>query len=166
MSKLRVARPRLMTSVLVAGCLSLGLAGCAGVAQIDRHGHAFGDTDLNQIQAGMSKDQVRLTLGTPETTSTAGGDAFYYISSTRRTVAFMKPTTIDRKVVAVYFDKKETVREVAHYGLKDGQVVNFAKGETAAYGKDLTLVQQFFGNLGNRKPFEKQPGTFGAPAGI
>lgn len=145
---------RLTVCLLAAGLLT----GCAGIAQIDRHGHAFGDTDLNQIQPGMSKDQVRLTLGSPETTSTAGGDAFYYISSTQRRVAFMKPTTVDRNIVAVYFDKNESVREVAHYGLKDGQIVNFAKGETPAYGNDLSMIQQFFGNLGNRKPLEKQPG--------
>lgn len=143
-------------TVCLLACALLG--GCAGIAQVDRHGHAFGDTDLNQVQAGMSKDQVRLLLGSPETTSTAGSDAYYYISSTQRSVAFMKPQVIDRNVVAVYFDKRETVRDVAHYGLKDGQVINFSKGETPAYGNDLNVLQQFFGNLGNRKPLEKQPG--------
>ena len=112
----------------------------------------------------MSKDQVKTVLGSPDTTSTIGGDAYYYISSTQKTVAFLKPCEIDRQVVAVYFDKGETVQQVAHYGLKDGIVVNYYKGETPARGKDLGLVEQFFGNLSNRSMFKDQrPGAGGIP---
>jgi outer membrane protein assembly factor BamE (lipoprotein component of BamABCDE complex) len=141
-------------------------ASLGGCAQVDRHGHVFMDVDVNQVQPGMSKDQVRLALGSPDTTSTIDGEAYYYISSTQRTVAFMKPQTIDRQVVAVYFDRGEVVRDVAHYGLKDGRVVNFLSAETPARGKDLTLVQQFFGNLGQRRLFEDRTQRGAGPAGI
>ncbi len=53
------------------------LTGC--LAQIDRHGHYFNESEIQQIRPGMSKEQVKLTLGTPDTTTTAGGDVFYYI---------------------------------------------------------------------------------------
>jgi outer membrane protein assembly factor BamE (lipoprotein component of BamABCDE complex) len=102
----------------------------------------------------MSKEEVTKVLGSPDTTSTIGGDAFYYISTTQKTVAFMKPKEIDRQVVAVYFDGSATVQQVAHYGLKDGIVVNYYKGETPARGKDLGLLEQIFGNLANRGMFK------------
>lgn len=125
------------------------LTACAG--QIDHHGHLFTDVDLQQIQPGMSQDQVRLTLGTPDTTGTIDGDVFYYISSKRKTLPAGKPKVIDRKVVAVYFDHNQSVREVAHYGLQDGRIINFVDGETPTYGKKLTALEQLFGNIANRR---------------
>ena len=61
--------------------------------------------------------------------------------------------------MAVYFDGSETVRNVAHYGLKDGIVVNYYKGETPARGKDLTFLEQVFGNISQRQMFKDQKGT-------
>lgn len=145
--------------------LFLGTApmmGCAG--QIDRHGHVFIDVDLDQIQPGMSKADVQTVLGSPDTKSAIGGDGYYYISSTMRTVAFMKPKEIDRQVVAVYFDGSERVRGVSRYGIKDGVVVDYHRGETPARGKDLSFVEQMFGNLSNRQLFKDQRG--GGTSGI
>jgi outer membrane protein assembly factor BamE (lipoprotein component of BamABCDE complex) len=144
-------------AVLMGG--AVGLTACG--SQIDRHGHVFIDIDLDQIQPGMTKEEVNTLLGSPDTTSTIGGDAYYYISTTVKTVAFLKPREIDRQVVAVYFDGSESVQKVAHYGLKDGIVVNYYKGETPARGKDLSFVEQIFGNISNRKLFKDQrpPGS-------
>lgn len=125
------------------------LAGCAG--QVDRHGHLFTDVDLQQIQPGMSQDQVRLTLGTPDTKGVIDGDVFYYISSKRKTMPAGRPKVIDRKIVAVYFDQQQTVREIGHYGLKDGRIIDVADGETPTYGKKLTALEQIFGNIANRR---------------
>lgn len=132
---------------------ALALEGCAG--RIDRHGHVFTEADLQQIQTGMSKDQVRVTLGTPDTTGTVGGDVFYYISSTQRTRPMGKPEVIDRKVVAIYFDEQETVQQVANYGLKDGVVFDFVKGETPSSGKKLSAIEQLLGNIANRRELLK-----------
>jgi len=145
-----LARPSLIALMLGVALLS----GCGG--QVDRHGHVFIDIDLNTLQPGMTKEQVRTVLGSPDTTSTIGGDAYYYISTTTKTVAFLKPREIDRQVVAVYFDKGNAVQQVAHYGLKDGIVVNYYKGETPARGKDVSLLEQIFGNLANRGMFKDQ----------
>jgi len=139
---------------LAAALLAVTLAGCG--AQIDRHGHVFMDVDLAQVQPGMSKDQVASKLGSPDTTSTIGGDAYYYISTTQKSYAFVKPWEIDRKVVAVYFDQKQTVENVAQYGLKEGIVVRYAKDETPARGKDLNVLEQIFGNISQRKMFKNQ----------
>lgn len=125
---------------------------------MDYHGHVFGEAETNQIQPGMSKDQVRLALGTPDTTSTIGGGVYYYISSTQKTVAFFKPTVVDRRVVAVYFDQTESVRQVANYGLKDGKVFDFVSRETPSHGKDAGLLKQLFRNIGK--------GGLGSGAGV
>lgn len=142
--------------------LAAPLLGCG--AQIDHHGHVFIDVDVHQVQPGMTKPQVQTVLGSPDTTSTIGGDAYYYISTTQKSYAFLKPWEIDRQIVAVYFDGSANVQHVAHYGLKDGIVVNYAKDETPARGKDLTLLEQLFGNLSNRKMFkDNRGGPSGTP---
>jgi outer membrane protein assembly factor BamE (lipoprotein component of BamABCDE complex) len=111
----------------------------------------------------MNKDQVRAAFGSPDTTGTINGDAYYYIASTQKSYPFFKPWEIDRQVVAVYFDKGGTVQQVAHYGLKDGIVVNYSKDETPARGKDLSVIEQIFGNISQRKLFKDQRAL---PSGI
>ena len=140
------------------------LSGCG--AQIDRHGHVFIDVDLDQIQPGMSKDDIKTALGSPDTTSTISGDAYYYISTTTKTVAFLKPTEIDRQVIAVYFDGSDRVRSVSNYGMKDGVVVDYYKGETPARGKDVNLIDQLFGNIASRNLFQGQKKDSSGSSGI
>ena len=67
-----------------------------------------------------------------------------------------RPKVIDRKVVAVYFDQQQSVRQVGHYGLKDGKIIDFIKGETPTYGKKLTALEQIFGNIANRRSLLKE----------
>ena len=129
MPRLRLHSIAALRPALAALLLGVGLLGGCG-AQIDRHGHVFIDVDVNSIQPGMNKEQVTAVLGSPDTTSTIAGEAYYYISTTQKTVAFLKPREIDRQVVAVYFGGDANVQQVAHYGLKDGIVVNYMKDET------------------------------------
>ncbi|MBP0652343.1 outer membrane protein assembly factor BamE, partial [Mycobacterium tuberculosis] len=69
-----------------------------------QHGYVLSEDALSQIQVGSSREQVLLVLGTPTTTATFGGEAFYYISSkTARPVAFMNHATVDQRVLAIYF---------------------------------------------------------------
>jgi len=134
---------------MVAG-LCLSMAGCA--ATVTRHGHLFQENDLQQIQPGMSAEQVKLTLGTPTTTSTAGNaNAFYYMSSTMKQTSFMAPSETDRQVVAVYFNKVGTVERVANYGMKDGKVFDTISRTTASANQnDDGILKQLFRNLGQK----------------
>lgn len=137
---------RFTAVALIAGTLAVSSTACT--PQIDFHGHVFSENEINQIQPGQSKDQVRLAFGTPDTVTTIGGGVFYYISSTQKTIAFMKPEVVDRRVVAVYFNQDETVKQVANYGLKDGKVFDFISRETPSHGSEAGLIKQLFRNLG------------------
>jgi outer membrane protein assembly factor BamE (lipoprotein component of BamABCDE complex) len=141
---------RIAAGALAAAAI-MSLAACA--ADITKHGHIFTDEDVAQVKGGMSRDQVVLALGTPDTKSTVGQDAYYYISSTtKRSAAFMSPKVIDRRVVAVYFDKKDVVQRVAHYGLQDGKVIDFVKRETPSRGSEDGLLKELFRNIGRPTP--------------
>lgn len=139
---------------LLALASLMALAGCGG-GTITKHGQLFKETDLQAVQPGMSQDQVRAALGTPATTAVVNdGRAFYYISSTDTQASFFLPTEQSRQVVAVYFNKGGTVNNVANYGLKDGKVFDFVSRTTPAPGgKDETILNQLFRNLGKQQLF-------------
>ncbi len=150
MTTFRLHRPA--RALLAAAGLSAALAvtGCAPLVQpvIEDRGYIFDPADLAKLQPGASKEQVRTVMGSPSTVSTVDGEAWYYISSRFETLMFYPPKEIERTVAAVYFDKTETVQEVAYYGLEDGQIVNFVDRTTPTRGKELTILGQLFGNLG------------------
>jgi len=146
LSKIRLSGRRVQASaVLIAG--SLLLSGCT--EHVIHQGHLFQDEDLAQIHEGMGKDQVILALGTPDTQSTSGGPAFYYISQTaNQSMAFMAPSVTDRRVIAVYFNNKDRVEQIANYGLKDGKVFDFIKRQTPSYSRDQGMLYEIFRNVG------------------
>lgn len=145
----RARRPALV--LLTVGALLL--AACDST--ITKHGTQFHDGDLQQIQPGMSQEQVRMNLGTPATTAVVGtGQAYYYISSTQSQTAFFLPSEDDRQIVAVYFTPAGTVERVANYGMKDGRVFDYVSRTTPAPGgKDDSLLKQLFRNLGTKQIF-------------
>jgi outer membrane protein assembly factor BamE (lipoprotein component of BamABCDE complex) len=124
------------------------LGGCAST--VTRHGQLFQDTDLQQVSPGMTQEQVKLTLGTPNTTAAAGtNNAYYYISSTMVQNSFMLPSETDRKVVAIYFTQAGTVERVANYGIKDGKVFDAISRTTpSANANDDGMLKSLFRNLG------------------
>lgn len=147
----------LRRSIAVLG-IALCLSACA--TDITKHGHVFTDEDLAQVKEGMSRDQVVLALGTPDTKSTVDQNAFYYISSTtKRSVAFLNPEIIDRRVVAIYFDPNSTVSRVANYGLQDGKVIDFVTRETPSRGSEDGLLKEVFRNIGRPVP-KATPGEY------
>jgi outer membrane protein assembly factor BamE (lipoprotein component of BamABCDE complex) len=150
-----IRTPRLRLAFALGIVLGAAAALSACSSQIDRHGHQFSETEIKQIIPGMTKDAVKAQAGTPDTTSTMGvaNEVYYYISSTKKTVAFMKPEEIDRKVLAVYFTPHGAVEKVAHYGLKDGRVINLISRETPSHAAEQTLLKQLFRNLGYKQVF-------------
>ena len=81
-------------------------------------------------------------LGYASTVANFGSDTWYYISSTEKTVAFFTPTVLDRKILALYFDKNGKLVTLRHFGLRDGHVIAFEARETPARGRELTFLQQ------------------------
>jgi outer membrane protein assembly factor BamE (lipoprotein component of BamABCDE complex) len=116
------------------------------------------ETDLQQVQPGMSADEVKLALGTPDTTSTIEGQTYYYISTTTKGYAFTSPSVVDRRVVAVYFNEVGAVDRVANYGLEDGEVIDFSSRKTPVAANEKGFLQSLFRNVGKRKVFNPEDG--------
>jgi outer membrane protein assembly factor BamE (lipoprotein component of BamABCDE complex) len=110
---------------------------------IDSRGYLPDPQIEASIKAGSdTKTSVQDRLGYASTTANFGPDAWYYISSTEKSVAFFTPTVLNREIFAVYFDKDGKVTGLRHFGLKDGHVIAFETRETPARGRELTFLMQ------------------------
>ena len=135
-------------AALVAG-LALSLASCT--ATVMHHGYLPRKGDLQQLHEGMTKAEVEALLGSPSTTATIESlnDSYYYISSTTKQTAFLKPKEVDRRVLAIRFDRNGLVRSFAVYGLQDGRIININDRETPAAGKELGILASLFSRYKN-----------------
>ncbi len=114
---------------------------------------------MQNLRLGMTKEEVRGALGSPSTTATVQhqGDSFYYISSRIKTSAFLANEELDRQILAVRFSQFDQVQSFGQYTLQDGQVIDMNSRETPSRGRELTILQQMFGNLGNFTPNDSGP---------
>lgn len=146
-------------ALLIAAALAAFAAGCSPT--VDLRGNLPNAEQLALIKPGVqNRDDVANLLGTPSSTAPFTDETWYYISSRTETVAFLSPKELERKVVAIEFDKNGLVREVKSYGMDDGMDIKPVARETPTAGKEINLIQQLLGNLGK---FNKEPG--GKPAG-
>lgn len=132
---------------------SLSLAGCSGLGLDDNtihRGYVFDQQTIAQVRNGMPAEQVLILLGTPSTTSTVGGEAWYYISQkVERMMPAMPSRITAQKVYAVYFDANKKVARTANYGLEDGKVVDFTTRQTVTGGGENRLLQTLLQQMGN-----------------
>ncbi|MGC6534584.1 MAG: outer membrane protein assembly factor BamE [Parvibaculales bacterium] len=135
-------KPLLATALLGAALLA-----CAPV--VDNRGYVFDDRLLETLQKDVtSMNAVRDTFGSPTTITSLNGDAFYYVHSRFVTESYRAPREVDRKVLALYFNSNKKLTDYAVYGLEDGIIVPIVSRTTQSQGKELTIVEQLFENLG------------------
>ncbi len=126
-------------SAAVVALLGLLLGGC--ITQTYQRGYLLPDGALEQIQLGASQEQVLIVLGTPSTVATVNGEVFYYISQKAQQTSFLPQREVDRRVIAVYFDKGRKVERLANYGIRDGRLFDFISRTTPTGGQELNYVQ-------------------------
>jgi outer membrane protein assembly factor BamE (lipoprotein component of BamABCDE complex) len=137
---------RMTAMVVLAGSL---LGGC--ITQTYQRGYIVPEGALEQIPLGSSQEQVLIVLGTPSTVATISGEVFYYISQRTEQTSFLPQKEVDRRVVAVYFDKIRKVERIANYGMRDGKIFDYISRTTPAGGQELTMLSYVFRMFGSAK---------------
>ena len=129
--------------------LGASLSGCIGYDGDFDRGYQIDDQSLAKVQVGKTDKRAALDLlGTPTTTSTVGGDAWYYIGQKmQRPLAFMPAEMRDQSVLAVYFDKSGKVTRIANYGMKDGKVFDFVSRTTPTGGQEPSFIKNVMTGL-------------------
>lgn len=138
---------RRCVAALALSLATVGLAACGGTVQV--RGNIPEAEDVAVIEPGVhSRQDIVDLLGSPSTISTFQDSKWYYIGQKTQEFAFMKPEVIDRSVLVVTFNESGYVEQTASYTLADAQEIEPVERITPTEGRDLTLLQQLFGNLG------------------
>ena len=136
---------RAMLGVVLCGAFTV--CGCLGYDGDFDRGYQVEEDTLSQVKIGATtKPEALALLGTPSTTSTVGGDAWYYIGQKmKHTLSFMPVQMTDQHVLAVYFDKGGKVDRIANYGMQDGKVFDFVSRTTPTGGSGARFSQEHDG---------------------
>lgn len=146
-SSLNVRAPNMRRSFL-ALALGLTLSGCLGYDGTVQRGYMLDPDMLAQVKPGMTAEKVLALLGTPSTTSTVGGDTWYYISQkVEKKLAFMQQQVVDQRVLAIYFNSGKKVERIANYGLEDGKVFDFISRTTPTGGSEPSFIRNMLKGL-------------------
>ncbi|WP_412057889.1 outer membrane protein assembly factor BamE [Bartonella sp. DGB2] len=128
------------TATLVAGCQRKNVL---NFGQTYNAGYVIDQNALNSVKIGSSREQVMLALGSPSLQEVYDGEIYYYISQkSYKRFQFMKPSIVDRKVLAIYFNKDGTVSKIARYGLKDGKLFDFVSQTTPTAVPHQTFLME------------------------
>lgn len=143
--------------ILALTAVALALAACTG--RVDTRGNMADPEAVSQITPGEStRGTVEDLLGSPTSLATFNDQTWYYIGRKTEKVAFFRPEVLEQQVVAIHFDAGGVVDDVKIYGPEDAREVELVDRTTPTAGKELTLLQQLFGNLGR---FNNEDGATG-----
>ncbi|HEY1448280.1 MAG TPA: outer membrane protein assembly factor BamE [Caulobacteraceae bacterium] len=150
-------------TLLAAAALLLGAAACVPTATYQ--GFQAIDSNPKDVKVGTdTRSTVLARFGTPTSTAAFDKNTWFYLTQVANKTAFYHPAVVRRDVIAISFDSEtQQVSRVDVYGLKDGRIIAYNKRETPTRGRELTLLEQLFGNLstiGTLPPNEDvTPGT-------
>ena len=137
-----------------------GLAACAPIKDV--RGYVPDEEKVASVRVGAdTRDTVQDKLGTPSSTATFGDPTWYYISTEQERYAYFQPDVTKRQILAIQFADDGKVNDIRTYGMEDGQVIALVDRETPSRGKEMSFLQQVFGNMGALPP--SAPGSNNGP---
>lgn len=124
-------------------------------------GNLVEDKRLERVVVGVSnRESVLSSLGTPTVKPAFDDKTWLYIGEVTEQLAFFDPDIVDRRVLAIRFDEEDRVSAIADYDEKQGKIVRFVSRETPTSGRELSVLEQIFGNIGR---FSGGEGEGGGP---
>ena len=148
MTLIRFARPLLLLALL---------GGCSMPAFLSYppqvRGNVVDSDALKQLVPGTSTSKdVMALIGSPTARATFDDNTWLYIAEVTKPVIAGTQAVLDQQVVALTFDDKGVLRNVATKTADDGLSVSMASGATPSPGSEATFMQQLLGNVGRFNP--------------
>lgn len=138
---------KLLCNLACGAILLLGVGACAPT--VTTHGHRLDADALASIRPGTtSREEVARILGSPSSTATFDGASWFYVSQRTETRSFYQSGVVEQDVVRIDFDANGIVSNISRRDLAQAQEVDPDPNTTRTLGNELTVLQQFVGNIG------------------
>ena len=139
-----------MKAILARLGAAVSLCAAAGCSPtVTNHGYRLDPELMAQIRPGVTtRDEVARLLGSPSSVGTFGDKSWYYVTQRTEQMSFYQSKVADQRVVRIDFDPSGVVKAVDQRGLQEARNVAPATEVTPSSGNELTLLQQFVGNIG------------------
>jgi outer membrane protein assembly factor BamE (lipoprotein component of BamABCDE complex) len=127
------------------------LAACT--PEINTHGYHLDEAALAQLEPGRTtRDGALQLLGSPSSVATFDDNVWYYVTQRIEHMSFYQDEVVEQKVVAVTFDDQGILRSIDRDNLDDALEVSLVDRETPTSGNELSIIEQFIGNIGRFNP--------------
>lgn len=131
------------------GSVVLILLTTACSPKVENRGYVKQASWKDAIKVGQTNKQEMLdTFGSPSAQSSFGAETWYYISSRKEAIGFMKPAVVEQETVDVTFDASGVVSSVNIYDKDNAKEFDLVKRTTPTEGHSLNFIDQTLGNLG------------------
>lgn len=148
-------------TILIISIAALVLGGCASRQFV--RGYMADENMISSIRPQVDNhDSVQQMLGSPSSVATFDNDSWYYYTKNSESLAFFKENITELNIVAVRFDSEGYVESVDRYSLDDRKNVDPVGKTTKTHGRELSFIQELFGNIGRfgaGGPSNVQPGN-------
>lgn len=113
------------------------------------HGYLPDDEAVERLKPGVhDASSVSQLFGAPITIANFDGETWFYVRRHTERFAFFEEEVVSQDVLAVRFDASGIVESTKRYTFEEGKYIEYSEDKTPTRGKELTFIQQIFGNLG------------------
>ena len=128
----------------------LAVAALLGCSPLHSSHGFIPDQDLvDKLRPGVhDRDSVTSLFGSPTTVADFNGEIWLYLKRVSEQIAFFEEKLLDQDVLAVHFDKDGLLTGIKHYTIADGKALILVERTTPTRGREITVIEQLFGNIG------------------
>lgn len=150
-----------LKTILIVTFLMLTLSACTSRKFV--RGYMVDEAVISSIKPQVdTHDSVKEMLGSPSSVAPFDNNSWYYYSKKSESLAFFKEKITDLNIIAVRFDTDGYVTSLDRYTLNDKKDVTPVGETTPTNGRELSFIQELFGNIGRfgaGGPSNVQPGN-------
>ena len=142
-----MVRHRRSFALALAVTGALLASGCTRIR--DHQGYVADEALISAVQPGVdNRDSVMATLGRPTFVGQFNESDWYYFSRSTRNLAFNKPSPDVQTVLRIRFDAAGNVASVERKGMEHVASIDPSGDKTPTLGRDRSLIEELFGNIG------------------
>ena len=131
--------------LLVLACFFLNT--CSGIKV--NNGYMPVQDSVDQLKVNKtSLSFAKSRLGEPALILGNQEPIFIYSSQVTNRILFFEPKVISRDVLVLYFNKKEKLKNLERFNLKDGKSFQMNTGTTSLNSEQRSLIATLFSNIG------------------